>query len=151
MLPALWRGKGRGLTSRHPTEFRRQRDDLFTRSFGQSRLPCDGGYKEMRAWDFGVEDKDHAVVVKAEAPGFEAGEIGVRPNNGSSPVVVRGHAGVGDTLSGSPPGGRVARFGNSVSEGGTTDDAQVDGGCRVGGMRTAGRRVRGGEQRQQES
>jgi hypothetical protein len=34
MLPALWRGKGRALTSRPPTEFRTQMDDLFTHSFG---------------------------------------------------------------------------------------------------------------------
>lgn len=82
MLPALWTGKGSGLTSRPMAAFRRHMDDLFSHFFGQSHLPFDGEYEEMRAWDFNVDDKDNEIVVKAEIPGFEANEIDVQLNNG---------------------------------------------------------------------
>jgi hypothetical protein len=78
-------------------------DELFTRSFGQSLLQFDGGYNEMRAWTFDVEDRDHEVVAKAAVSGFEASESDVRFKNGSSPLVVRGHAGVGKLLAGRRP------------------------------------------------
>jgi HSP20 family protein len=82
MLPALWRNLSGGLTAHPLTEFRKQMDDLFTRFFGQSLLPFEGGYEEMRAWDFAEEDKDNEIVVKAEVPGFEPNEIDVQVHNG---------------------------------------------------------------------
>jgi len=57
-------------------------EDLFSHFFGGSLLPLDGGYEEMRAWNFDVEDKENEIVVKAEVPGFEANEIDVQLNNG---------------------------------------------------------------------
>jgi HSP20 family protein len=56
-------------------------DDLFSRFFGQTLLPFDGDYEEMRAWDFDVDDKENEIVVRAEVPGFEANEIDVQLNN----------------------------------------------------------------------
>src|SRR5262249_35220861 len=58
-------------------------DDLFSRLFGRSLLPFDGDYGKLRAWDwdFGVDDKDNEIIVKAEIPGFEANELHVQVNN----------------------------------------------------------------------
>jgi len=82
MLPALWRNKRRGLTTRPLAEFRQQMGDLFSRFFGQSLLPFEGHYEEMLEKDFDVDDKDNEIVVKAEVPGFEANEIDVQLDNG---------------------------------------------------------------------
>jgi HSP20 family protein len=82
MLPGLWRGEGGGFATRPLEEFRRQMGDLFSRFFGRSLVPFAGGYEEVRAWDFDVDDKGNEIVVKAEVPGFEANEIDVQLNNG---------------------------------------------------------------------
>jgi len=82
MLPALWRKKNGGLTTRPVNEFRRQMDDLFNGFFGRWAVPFNGEEEEMRAWDLDVEDKDNEIVVKAEVPGFETNEIDIHLNNG---------------------------------------------------------------------
>jgi len=82
MLPALWRNKNGGPTTRPLAEFRQQMGDLFSRFFGRSLLPFEGAYEEMWARDFDVDDKDNEIVVKAEVPGFEANEIDIQLDNG---------------------------------------------------------------------
>jgi len=82
MLPALWRGMGGGLAGRPMKELRREMEDLFTRFFGESLLPVDRDYEELRAWNFDMDDKESEIIVKADVPGFEPNEIDVQVNNG---------------------------------------------------------------------
>jgi HSP20 family protein len=52
-------------------------DDLFER-FGGGMSIFDEDFARGWSWGVDVEDKDDSVVVKAEAPGFEAGDFDIR-------------------------------------------------------------------------
>jgi HSP20 family protein len=63
----------------HPLEqFRREFDMLFDRFFGGFPMPFDSEFGQMRLWDFGVENQDSEVVVRAELPGFDEKDLDVQ-------------------------------------------------------------------------
>jgi HSP20 family protein len=55
---------------------RREFDSLFDRVFGN--LPLAGGEWGPAGWGLEVDDKGKELVVRAEAPGFEAGDFDVQ-------------------------------------------------------------------------
>lgn len=62
-----------------PTFMRRMQsefDDLFERFAGDWPVSGNGG--NGWRWGLDVEDKDDSVVVRAEAPGFEAGDFDIQ-------------------------------------------------------------------------
>jgi HSP20 family protein len=63
-----------------PTLLRRMQsefEDLFER-FGTGMSLFDEEFARGWNWGVNVEDKDDAIIVKAEAPGFEAGDFDIR-------------------------------------------------------------------------
>jgi HSP20 family protein len=81
MAPVPWLSKSGGLSTEgaHPLElFRREFDFLCDRSFGGFPAPFETGFSQLRRWDFGVEDRGHEVVVRAELPGFEEEDLEVQ-------------------------------------------------------------------------
>jgi len=49
-------------------------DRFFDRFFQQLPIPYEGGWR----WGLDIRDEDDAVVVRAEAPGFEAGDFDIK-------------------------------------------------------------------------
>jgi HSP20 family protein len=77
-----WKREDRGgaLTRRSEFPLNRLRDEfdnLFERFFGNWPAPFEMGWSQSR-WNFGVEDTDKEVVVRAEAPGFEPQDFDVQ-------------------------------------------------------------------------
>src|SRR5215216_1756585 len=73
--------KGRELTlyKGHPlAELRAEFDALFDRFLSRWSEPFGGELGFGRSQALGVEDNDQEVVVKAEVPGFEAGDLDVQ-------------------------------------------------------------------------
>jgi HSP20 family protein len=72
-----WRsGKNSGALAEPFTRFRDEFDALFDRFFGRGFLT--EPWTKERFWDFNVEDKESEIVVRAEAPGFEAADFDVQ-------------------------------------------------------------------------
>lgn len=60
------------LGSEHPLRWlREEMDSLFDRFFGRWPAAWEPGGTLERFWDTNVEETDNAIVVRAEAPGFE--------------------------------------------------------------------------------
>jgi HSP20 family protein len=55
-------------------EMRRELDSLFDRFFGDWPTLFGDGWP-MMGWGFDVDDRENEIVVRAEAPGFEAGDF----------------------------------------------------------------------------
>jgi HSP20 family protein len=63
----------------HPLAFfRREFDSLFDRVFGN--WPANSNEWGAPGWSLDVDDKGQELVVRAEAPGFEAGDFDVQVN-----------------------------------------------------------------------
>lgn len=73
---APWRGKGNvALRENDPFALmRREFDTLFDRFFGPSVLEN----WERPGWGLDLEEADKELVIRAEAPGFEAGDFDIR-------------------------------------------------------------------------
>jgi HSP20 family protein len=51
---------------------------LFDRFFGSWSMPWEWGLGSDRFWGLDVQDEDKDIVVRAEAPGFEAGDFDIQ-------------------------------------------------------------------------
>src|SRR5207237_10479031 len=72
---------GRGKTEggeRHPlTRLRDEVSSLFDRFFGSWSMPWEWGMGSDRFWGVDVLDEDKDIVVRAEAPGFDAKDFDI--------------------------------------------------------------------------
>jgi HSP20 family protein len=81
LIPWKKREPSRALAFRedHPlTRFRDEFDALFDRFLARWPAPFDPGFDLDRSWGFDMEENDREVVVRAEVPGFEAGDLDVQ-------------------------------------------------------------------------
>jgi HSP20 family protein len=63
----------------HPLRWLRQEmDAVFDRFFSRWPGPSEWGLASEWFWDVDVQDTDKEVVVRAEAPGFEAGDFDIQ-------------------------------------------------------------------------
>ena len=64
---------------RHPlAQLRQEFDRLFDRFLSEWPAPLGPEFGLDRPWGLDVEERDQEVVVKAELPGFEAGDLDVQ-------------------------------------------------------------------------
>jgi len=65
-------------TTEHPlSRLRDEIDSLFGRFFGGWSAPLDWGQGQQRFWDMDVQETDREILVRAEAPGFEAKDFDI--------------------------------------------------------------------------
>jgi len=74
-----WKQQQNGLTSsENPfNRIREEFDSLFNRFFGDFPL-ANGTWNPSAFWGLDVQDRDQAVAVRVEAPGFEAEDFNVQ-------------------------------------------------------------------------
>src|SRR4051812_5159441 len=83
LIPWKRREESRSLAPRaeHPlAELRDEFDRLFDRFLGRWPAAPDEWSGPGRLWGFDMEDRDREVVIKADVPGFEVGELDVQAN-----------------------------------------------------------------------
>ena len=81
-----WKNKARKEESRslatrteHPlARLRDEFDDLFERFLGNWPAPFAGEFGLDHPWGLDVEERDQEVLIKAEVPGFEPGDLDVQ-------------------------------------------------------------------------
>jgi len=81
LIPWKKKEESRSLAPRdqHPlARLRDEFDEMFDRFLSRWPAPFEVGSTRERFWGFDVEDHDQEVVVKAEVPGFDAGDLDVQ-------------------------------------------------------------------------
>jgi HSP20 family protein len=81
LLPHWTERREGGLTRTEYTPFdllHREFASLFDRAFGGWPVPFETGWDYVPAYGIEMEEKDGAVVVCAEVPGFEASELDIQ-------------------------------------------------------------------------
>ena len=123
LIPWRKENKGELATQRNPYDMiRREFDSLFDRFFGGWSGLLDSPWESEASWGLTMEDAGTEVVVRAEAPGFNAGEFDVQLS-GDLLTIQAEHKEEGEGKDGHT---RYARFARSVTLPGGVDTDKVE-------------------------